>query len=281
MNPLETNSKPIPAYAYLRVSTAEQAKHGISLEAQQARIEAYCKLQGLQLVKMFTDAGVSGSKRLETRPAGGELNKLLYQLRQAKGTTHVAVVAVKLDRLFRRTIDCLTTYDEWRSRGIAIHLADEGGNCIDTSTAVGAMFLTMRAMSAQFERDMTAERTAVAMTQKRARSEVQSGRIPYGWIDAGKEPHPTRLREDGSRLMIRKLVRSEPEQEVITAIMELAARGVSYHHIAVGLNQQGIPTKLGRGDWQRSQIKAIYDRMMRDRRLQQNETQPQTAAVGA
>lgn len=259
-------STEIPAVAYVRVSTEEQAKEGISLEAQQARIESYCKLQGLTLTKIFTDAGVSGSKRIEQRPAGQELLRFLYQIRQAKGVVNMAVVAIKLDRLFRNTVDCLMTYEEWRKRGIAIHLANEGGNCIDTSTAIGAMVFTMRAMQAQFERDMTSERTRFAMAAKRAKSERQSGRIPYGF-DEERVPDGKRFNEDGSPKLVRKLVPNKSEQEVIQAINELCNRGVSYHGIARGLNEQGIKTKTGRGLWCRSHIKGIRERTMRDRRI--------------
>ena len=55
------------ATAYIRVSTAQQAEEGVSLEAQQARIAAYCMANGLELVNTFTDAGLSG-KRADNRP---------------------------------------------------------------------------------------------------------------------------------------------------------------------------------------------------------------------
>lgn len=252
-----------PAVAYIRVSTEEQAKEGISIEAQQARIENYCKLQGLQLTHVFTDAGVSGSKKLETREGGQELIRFLYKIRQAKAAINVAVVTVKLDRLFRNTVDCLMNYEAWRKGGIAIHLADEGGNCIDTSTALGAMFLTTRAMFAQFERDMTSERTRAAMSHKRAKNELQSGKAPYGW-DVISTLHPTRLNEDGSRSVLYKLVKNDKETEVINAIRELRNRGVSFAHIAEGLNEQEIPTKTGRGQWERGVVRIIYKRSLRD-----------------
>ena len=52
------------AAAYLRVSTDEQASHGVSLEAQRAMVEAYAGLYGLELVAVVEDAGVS-AKTLE------------------------------------------------------------------------------------------------------------------------------------------------------------------------------------------------------------------------
>jgi DNA invertase Pin-like site-specific DNA recombinase len=38
---------PIQAVFYIRVSTDEQADHGVSLEAQEAKLRAYCERRGL------------------------------------------------------------------------------------------------------------------------------------------------------------------------------------------------------------------------------------------
>ena len=43
----------IKAIGYIRVSTDEQAREGISLENQRAKIEAYCQLNDLELVEIL------------------------------------------------------------------------------------------------------------------------------------------------------------------------------------------------------------------------------------
>ena len=48
------------AIGYIRVSTERQAQEGVSLEAQQARIEQWCQANGYELVKVEVDAGISG-----------------------------------------------------------------------------------------------------------------------------------------------------------------------------------------------------------------------------
>ena len=58
------------ALGYIRVSTEEQAREGVSLAAQEARLRAYCTAAGLTLVDIMRDEGVSASKPLNTRPAG-------------------------------------------------------------------------------------------------------------------------------------------------------------------------------------------------------------------
>ncbi len=53
--------------AYLRVSTARQADHGVSLDVQRAKVTAYAELFDLDLVAVEVDAGES-AKSLD-RPA--------------------------------------------------------------------------------------------------------------------------------------------------------------------------------------------------------------------
>lgn len=53
---------------YIRVSTEGQANDGVSLEAQEAKIRAYCGLNDMELVEVYVDAGLSG-KRASNRPA--------------------------------------------------------------------------------------------------------------------------------------------------------------------------------------------------------------------
>ena len=48
------------AIGYIRVSTDEQAREGISLENQRAKIETYCSLNDLELAEIIEDAGKSG-----------------------------------------------------------------------------------------------------------------------------------------------------------------------------------------------------------------------------
>jgi len=66
------------AIGYIRVSTLEQANEGISLEAQQARIERLCEANDYQLAALYVDRGFSGKRQvvcingaLPSLPAGG------------------------------------------------------------------------------------------------------------------------------------------------------------------------------------------------------------------
>jgi site-specific DNA recombinase len=55
------------AVTYIRVSAERQAVDGSSLDAQRAKIEAWCGVHELELAAIHCDAGVSG-KRADNRP---------------------------------------------------------------------------------------------------------------------------------------------------------------------------------------------------------------------
>jgi len=45
----------IKAIGYIRVSTEEQAKEGVSLENQEAKIRAYCNLKDFELIEIIEE----------------------------------------------------------------------------------------------------------------------------------------------------------------------------------------------------------------------------------
>ena len=85
------------AIGYIRVSTDRQADHGVSLEAQKAKLTAYAALYDLELVEVIVDPGAS-AKTLK-RPG---LQRALQLLRQGQAT---ALLVAKLDRLTRSVKD--------------------------------------------------------------------------------------------------------------------------------------------------------------------------------
>ena len=87
------------AAAYLRVSTDEQAEHGISLPAQKSRLIAYTQAQGWDLYAFYIDDGYSGKDL--NRPA---MKKLIQDVKDQK-FNHIIVI--KLDRFSRRQKDVL------------------------------------------------------------------------------------------------------------------------------------------------------------------------------
>ena len=82
------------AIAYARVSTEEQARGGVSLDAQRAAARKYCDLHGLRLDRIYADEGISGN-RADNRP---ELQEAIRAACSARGV----LVVYSLSRLALR-----------------------------------------------------------------------------------------------------------------------------------------------------------------------------------
>ena len=223
-------------FGYVRVSTEEQAREGLSLDAQREQLVAYAKLRGLELVEILADEGVSAGKPLHTRPAG---SRLVERLQSGEAE---AVVAYKLDRLFRHTLDCLQVLEAWDARDVALHLVDMGGQAIDTSSAMGRFFLTIMAGVAEMERNLIRERITMAMRYKVERGEF-TGVAPLGF----------RPDEEG-----KFLVQDDAEQAVVSRILGLRAEGRSIRAIAAALNEEGWPARGER--WHKTSVERLLAR---------------------
>lgn len=174
------------AIAYIRVSTTDQAENGQSLEDQELRLRAYCQAQGLQLQAVVRDEGVSAGIPFRSRPGG---QQVMQHILQGAG----AVVVLKLDRIFRNTVDCLTMLEELDKLKVHFHCLDFGGAPLATNTAMGQFMVTMRSAFAQLEKQMIGERTRDALQNKRRKGECV-GQVPFGFTRQGDsiQEHPSR-----------------------------------------------------------------------------------------
>src|SRR5215472_4095837 len=210
------------ALAYVRVSTTDQAREGVSLDVQEERVRAYCEMSGLSLVNIVREDGISAAKALASRPGGQEIVAAVA----GKRIRHV--VSLKLDRLFRDAVDALNQTRAWDRAGIALHLVDMGGQTLNTATAMGRMFLTMTAAFAELERNLIAERTQAALLFKKSRHQVY-GAVPYGYSRYG----------DALKVI-------EMEFDVVRRIQDWHARGWPLRKIADTLNERKVGTKRRR-----------------------------------
>jgi DNA invertase Pin-like site-specific DNA recombinase len=220
------------AIGYLRVSTEGQALEGVSLEAQRAKIAAWCLVNGMNLGAVYSDAGLSG-KRADNRP---ELQKALEHASRCKG----ALVVYSLSRLARSTKDTILIGERLDKAGADLVSLSEK---IDTTSAAGRMIFRMLAVLSEFERDCIAERTSLALQHKIAKGE-RAGEIPFGYS----------LASDGV-----SLEENPAEQQTISKVSSLRLQGLTYSAIARLLNREGIPTRCG-GKWYPMQISNIVKR---------------------
>jgi DNA invertase Pin-like site-specific DNA recombinase len=222
------------AVCYIRVSTEEQARGGVSLAAQEEKLAAYCQLTGLDPVAVIREEGVSGAKPLGTRSGGQELLDLIAR----KKARHV--VALKLDRLFRDAVDALHQTRIWDKGGVALHLVDMGGQALNTASAMGRFFLNVMAGFAELERNLISERTEMAMAHKKAHLEAYAP-TPYGFDREGDT-----------------LTENPQEQKTVAQMREWRAAGWSLGEIARELARRRIPTKRG-GAWYPATVKYLLD----------------------
>jgi site-specific DNA recombinase len=226
------------AAGYTRVSSTEQVNNGTSLETQRKQIEAYCTMKGIELVSIFSDEGVSGSKPIADRPEGARLTEMTE-----KGDVQ-AIIIVKLDRGFRNVVDCLQSVDSWERKGISLHIVDLGGNSIDTTSPAGRFMLTVLSAAGEMERGMINDRCNAGRRARKAEGK-RIGEIPFGF----------QVAEDG-----KTLIENATEQEVIATCNQLRARGMTIRQIVSELTSRGIVTRGNRATWSTSQVFKILKR---------------------
>lgn len=216
------------ALGYVRVSSEEQAKEGVSLEAQKAKIKLYAELKDLDLIGIVEDAGIS-AKNLK-RPGVQRV------LEMARNKEVDAVIILKLDRIFRNTVDALQTSAELDKWGVALHSIQEN---LDTKSAMGKFFFTLTAALAEMERNIVSERTEMALQHKKSKNE-RVGHIPFGF----------HLADDGIHLE-----EDENEQWILREIKILKDQGLSLRKIADELNNREIQNRGG--IWNHVSVKRV------------------------
>ena len=161
---------------YTRVSTNSQAEleYG-SCEAQKDKILSYINSQeGLEVYKEYSDPGFTGSN-IE-RPA---LKELLKDVVEKKVEF---VMTYKIDRLTRSSKDFYSLIEFFEKYGVSFVSVSER---FDTSSASGRLLRNIMLTFAQFEREMTAERTKDKLNQRAEKGMWNGGNIPIGYKPEG------------------------------------------------------------------------------------------------
>ena len=224
------------AVAYYRVSTSEQGRSGLGLEAQKATVEEYLQRNGATLVADFTEVESGGRN---DRP---QLRAAIQRAELSQAT----LVIAKLDRLSRNAAFLLTLRDAG-TEFIAVDMPNAN------AVTVGIM-----AVIAEEERRLISERTKAAMKAAKARG-VRLGN-PNG--AAAFRRTGFRGRKLGTEAnKAQAQLRAESLRAVVGEIQ--ADGGHSYAAIARGLNDRHIPTRLGKS-WTPGSAKMLLSRLGAD-----------------
>ncbi len=143
---------------YIRVSTEEQERSGLGVEAQQAAITNECERRGWTY-ELFRDLGCSG------KHVNRELRRGLDLLSAGQ---FAGLVVSKLDRLARSVRHASAIIDSAVTQGWALVVLD---NALDLTTPGGRAMANMFATFAELERDLIATRTREALAARKARGE--------------------------------------------------------------------------------------------------------------
>ena len=162
---------PKRAALYIRVSSDEQARHGLSLGEQRADLLSYAKEHGYIVMGIYADEGVTARKALSRRK---ELQRLLADVEQGL----VDIIIIKcLDRWFRNIADFYKVKEKLDAHGVDWECTREQYN---TTTPNGILMLNLKLSIAQNESDQTSERIKYVFEGKKQRKEIITGNLPLG-----------------------------------------------------------------------------------------------------
>ena len=236
-----STSQPARSFvAYCRVSTAQQGRSGLGLEAQQAAIHAYLKPGDRLLRPIFVEVE---SGKANDRP---ELAKALERCRKTGATLLVA----KLDRLARNARFLLSIVEGTGEAGVVF---------LDLPTIpagpVGKFLLTQMAAVAELEAGLIGQRTKAALAAAKARG-VKLG----GWRGHRIATPETIQKAATAAAEARSVAADQAAFRVLPAIDALRAEGItSLNAIANALNQRGQQTPRG-GSWTATAVRRVLAR---------------------
>ena len=138
---------------YTRVSTNNQTIYN-----QLNVLREIAKLKGYEIVREYTDEGISGAKGREERKGFDEL------IKDATRKKFDIILCWSVDRLGRNLSHLVSFLNEIQSVGCDLYIHQSG---LDTSTPMGKMMFQLTGIFAEFERSMISER--VIAGQKRSK----------------------------------------------------------------------------------------------------------------
>ena len=171
------STNPTVCGLYTRVSSRNQADTDYSsLETQRERLEAYCRSQeNYTIYRVYEDGGYSADSL--DRPA---LKEMLRDMREGKLN---CVLAYKIDRLTRSVKDFHQLMDLFDRCGVKFVSVTQS---LDTQNPMGRLLRNVLLDFAQFEREMTADRTRDKMFQRAQKGLWNGGNVPYGYLAENK-----------------------------------------------------------------------------------------------
>jgi DNA invertase Pin-like site-specific DNA recombinase len=163
---------------YIRVSTEEQAIHGLSIETQRDSLTEYAKNNSYEIIDYYIDSGKTARKGIKNRT---ELQRLIKDVKENKIDL---IIFTKLDRWFRNVRDYHKVQEILENNKVHWKTIFES---YDTSTSNGRLHINIMLSVAQDEADRTSERIKVVFQNKLKNGEAISGSLPLGYKISDKK----------------------------------------------------------------------------------------------
>lgn len=220
--------------AYYRVSTDQQGRSGLGLEAQKAAVGKHVAGAGSKILAEFEE--VESGKRVD-RP---QLTLALAACRARRATLIIA----KLDRLARNTAFLLSVVQGCGEAGVVFCDLPQ----LPPGPA-GAFVLTMFAAVAELERGLISQRTKVALAAAKARGVKLGGPRLVRGSDTAASRAGRQAQTERANLHAADVL------PFITAAR--GAGATSLRQLAAALTARGIQPPSGGAAWHASQVRRI------------------------
>jgi DNA invertase Pin-like site-specific DNA recombinase len=225
-------------YGYVRVSTDEQVKSGISLETQKQQISEFVREKyNREVTEFFADEGISGTHAVLDRPASRDMTDVIDD-------RHDVVICTRLDRLSRSSSDLLGLDSKvLQEIGITLYFCEQFGEMpivypdaakskgldakFDMNSMANQIMLMVLSAVAEIEHATIKDRFAAGKLDWASRGYAIGGSAPYGYRHVEVKT--------GSKT--RKYLEEVPEEQaVLRSIYRLNKRGLGPRKIAKQVN---------------------------------------------
>ncbi|MGF6311914.1 DNA invertase Pin-like site-specific DNA recombinase [Bradyrhizobium sp. i1.8.4] len=232
------------AYSYVRMSTDLQLK-GDSLRRQREASRKYAENHGLELVEDFDlhDIGVSAYKGKNL--ASGAFGRFLEAVRDGKIEKGSYLLVESFDRMSRQEpMMALKPFMEIVESGLILVTLDDE-RVFSGKVSFEDLIISIAKMSrANEESARKSDRLSQAWKAKRAGIGLKklTARCP-SWLRLTRDRMDFEVVEDRAA--------------VVRRIFDEAASGIGTFTIVRRLNEEGVPTFMGKGGWQNSTVNKV------------------------
>lgn len=237
------------AFSYQRVSSSHQAQKGRGLEGQSTDAEVWCQQQGLQLDTSLdlTDPGLSA--RYGEHVAHGCLGRFLVLSQAGELGQNPILLVESIDRLSRQELIVAVQdviFGLLRC-GVIIHTLEDRQvytfESVNSDIGKAIQLIAKIHAAAEYSKKLSRR---IERSWDQSIAELEAGRLPRVKIFC---PSWARVNGDQIELIPEKVA-------IVKRVFEMAAIDGD-QVVAARLNEESVPTLIGKAQWTRDQVKNL------------------------